>query len=151
MAENFHPTFKVVKTSKECAEFINRPHEDFPAFVQPTHDVLNIMIDCNYNEISSFIAKTIHSSIFSNEHDQITVGDWRRWNVTIGNFIPPHPIEILRFLPLIFPLVDGKNLIEWYRKFQSIHPFDDGNGRVGGVIVAVMNKIHNGEWLAPMQ
>ena len=25
---------------------------------------------------------------------------------------------------------------EWYNAFQRIHPFEDGNGRVGGAIIA---------------
>ena len=44
-------------------------------------------------------------------------------------------------------------LKDWYHDFETIHPFQDGNGRVGGVTVAVLARKFRPEkgWLAPGQ
>lgn len=34
---------------------------------------------------------------------------------------------------------------EWYIDFQTIHPFIDGNGRVGGCVVALMTNYHHSD------
>lgn len=48
-------------------------------------------------------------------------------------------------------LVELANLIKnWYIAFENIHPFSDGNGRVGGVVVALLSYIYSGgQFLAP--
>ena len=44
-------------------------------------------------------------------------------------------------------------LLDWYSDFETIHPFQDGNGRVGGVVVAVYSNLWSteGKYLAPCQ
>lgn len=32
---------------------------------------------------------------------------------------------------------------EWYIDFETIHPYRDGNGRVGGCVVALMTIYHH--------
>ena len=46
-----------------------------------------------------------------------------------------------------------EDLQDWYWDMETIHPFLDGNGRVGGVIVAGFAHARHPEkgWLAPNQ
>jgi fido (protein-threonine AMPylation protein) len=40
----------------------------------------------------------------------------------------------------------------WYAKFQRIHPFRDGNGRIGGIVLAWLTfNPSDRTMLAPLQ
>jgi fido (protein-threonine AMPylation protein) len=41
------------------------------------------------------------------------------------------------------------NYLAWYQQFETIHPFIDGNGRVGGVVIAVLSFNVNGVFTVP--
>ena len=44
-----------------------------------------------------------------------------------------------------------ENLIHWYSDFETIHLYQDGNGRTGGIIVAAFSYLQLGIYLAPEQ
>ncbi|MCE9603475.1 MAG: Fic family protein [Planctomycetia bacterium] len=80
-----------------------------------------------------------------------TPGEFRKVQVAIGEsrrFVPPPPIELARCLDdfekylhvdnnRFDPLVDC--FLAHYQ-FETIHPFKDGNGRVGRLLLALMTK-----------
>jgi fido (protein-threonine AMPylation protein) len=155
----FNPKFEWVQglnqadTFTEVASKINKPHEDYPDRVNQTLGALDTLFE--FDLISSFEARQIHSLIFPG---QSWSGKWREVEVKIGNDNPPPHFMVPSLIKKIFPAIRLRDyetqkvnyLIEWYRKFQIIHPFENGNGRVGGVIVAVLSW--NGEkMLAPLQ
>jgi hypothetical protein len=78
----------------------------------------------------------------------------RKVEVKVGEWNPPHPMFLQDLVNAIFPvfLTDMPfvhdrqkqisshiELIEWYKLFETIHPFEDLNGRVGGIIVAALS------------
>jgi hypothetical protein len=159
---NFNPHFIRVDTVEECADLINKPHEDYPDRVDDTVWAINLgilfSIDDMFSsadDISEFDCKSIHSLIM-HDLEPKHKGQWR--NVELDYPVDASPsfmiaghLEEQRLFPMNYTKMDESDIIRWYRAFQIIHPFIDGNGRVGGVIVAIAsNYLFEGKgYLAP--
>jgi Fic family protein len=145
---SFQPKFTWVNTPAECAYLINKPHEDFPKRVNATESVLVTLIKNQTDLITSFHARQIHSILFAGES---FAGKWRNCDVRIGKDFPPSHLQVPALIEKIFPVSQGRfNLPDWYKEFQEIHPFADGNGRVGGCAVAILSW-DGVKMLAPLQ
>ena len=78
-------------------------------------------------------------------------GKFRRCNVQVGGYVAPHWIKV--------PDLMAEWVLHWssaatpedikraHVAFESIHPFEDGNGRTGRMI---MNWQRNRAWLIPL-
>lgn len=145
------PTFKWVDTIDECAHEINSYHEDYPKYVEATRMVIQ-----NTTPVGKIFNRhllLIHRYIFA---DWSFKGKWREVNVKVGTHLPPSCLDIPSLMAKLESLYEATNLQDltgWYHDFETIHPFQDGNGRVGGVIVAAYaHKLHPYKgWLAPNQ
>jgi fido (protein-threonine AMPylation protein) len=160
----FNPTFTRVESVQECADLINVPHEDYPRRVDVTAEMINFYLGENLEYITEKVLKSIHAYIM---YDMKTAwrGAWRKEMAFLqksdGDIIAltapimiEGEIEEGQVFPLYFEdMLDDSDLIRWYRAFQIIHPFMDGNGRAGGAAVAIASHyITNGEYiLAPCQ
>lgn len=138
----FTPKFTITDSLEKCADMINRPHEDYPKRVDVTLAVMQDMIEWDSRKITEHDCKAIHSHVMW-DIEISQRGCWRNRDVTIGfdMGVAPHLIQTEIDEQKLFPvyIIDSEllSLIDWYRRFQIIHPFYDGNGRVGGIIVAV--------------
>ena len=76
-------------------------------------------------------------------------GEFRKWQVQIGSsgrFLPPPPQEIDRLMTNLEKCVNSAEsrydpLVRSYLihyQFEAVHPFGDGNGRVGRSLLALM-------------
>lgn len=93
-------------------------------------------------ELTMEVILTLHKMLISNIRDDIAgrfrVGDEY---VRVGNYIAPSPKEILERLEKMLVEYNSKsqeNIIKRMARlhltFENIHPFVDGNGRIGRVI-----------------
>lgn len=64
---------------------------------------------------------------------------FRQCQVFVGGHIPPPPKEIRERLERWYDLRKQMTAIEAYKEFEIIHPFVDGNGRVGKIILNWLN------------
>lgn len=155
----FKPKFKVVETIQDVALLINDPHVDVTtgegkALVAQTEYLLSILCDfpkmIEDNGFTRHDAMSIHQNLFYGK-EKFRPGHWRDTPAHVFNrdsgekfeFAPP--FEISPLMSNLMPVKKTDDLVEWYTKFQTIHPFTDGNGRVGGIIVAVLHKLNAGE------
>ena len=156
-AEKWNPHLQTVTDIDVCADCINIPHGDYPALVPATKDCILQGIE-NYTKddvITEREIKQIHSLVMR-EMQYIKIGDWR-WNeVHINNddgtvFHAPEAYLAPQLMMSIFPLEIGKmtkeDIITWYKRFETIHPFEDGNGRVGGIVMAIISYINFEEFI----
>ena len=140
------PNFQWVATPELAADSINRPHEDYPKRVPATVqaityvDVLLLPLLRKKTTIPPTLICDVHLIVFPNiwGHGE---DRYRRVNVAVGLHRPPDWELVPRLMQNLHDVYKGKVhsvevLQEWYKDFEAIHPFVDGNGRTGGVIVA---------------
>ncbi len=93
-------------------------------------------------ELNLDVILFLHKILISNIRDDIA-GRFRRGNefVRVGNYIAPNPKEVVKLLKemlISYNSTSHKNVImriaKLHLQFENIHPFIDGNGRIGRVI-----------------
>jgi Fic family protein len=99
--------------------------------------------------IASRLILAMHATLMSGARGKDkSPGAYRRVQVQIGatgKYVPPPQIEISRLMGNLEKFINGENefdpLVRCYLvhyQFEAIHPFMDGNGRVGRALLALM-------------
>lgn len=134
----WQPEFIWVDSVEECADLINRPHEDYPHGVQGTIDMIRHFAGSLMIRWSD--AQNIQKYVYESKNDgtHLNLG-MRQVPVKVGGWVPPSPLFLPDLIDNIFPVFHHQNLMDWYKIFQTIHPFEDLNGRVGGIILAALS------------
>jgi len=111
--------------------------------------------------VSKRLIKSLHKSLLTGVRgQQRSPGDFRKSQVHIGSdrrFIPPPPLEAIQCLNELEEYIHSEVEIDplifcfmVHYQFEAIHPFLDGNGRVGRLLLSLMifkwNKL-NSPWL----
>jgi Fic family protein len=116
------------------------PREIFEA--KNLERVMKYISNNNDKKLSIDLILLLHQMLMSNIDNDIA-GRFREGNelVRVGSHIAPHPNEIMEKIPemlLNFYNADTTNIISkvalLHLEFEYLHPFIDGNGRIGRVI-----------------
>lgn len=106
--------------------------------------------------VSRVILKAHETLMTAGEGDRFTPGAYRKQSVRVGNLVPPSAPEIPKLMadleryinePSDLPPLIRAGLV--HIQFETIHPFLDGNGRIGRLLIVLM-LIDNGLLESPI-
>ena len=100
------------------------------------------------------VSPITNNSVILRSHDilmkdqpQFNPGKWREYNVTVGYSIPPHYSIVPKLMDefnrfIISPKYDDLfKAVYSHIWFERIHPFADGNGRIGRAVLTVLSGL----------
>ena len=64
---------------------------------------------------------------------------FRTCGVRVGNRVCPPAADVPILLDKLFDRLPHLSPLDFYREFETIHPFVDGNGRTGKIILNTLN------------
>jgi hypothetical protein len=89
-------------------------------------------------------AETTHDDGLPLEEDVLALGGYiepeknrdgyRTVGVRVGYDLKPHPAEVPGLMKGLMELTSPIMAEEWFRQYEEIHPFRDGNGRTGQIL-----------------
>jgi len=99
--------------------------------------------------LSLALVRQLHQSLLGGVRGaDRTPGEFRKTQVHIGStrrFIPPPPLEVPRCLNELEGYIKSESDVDplvrcfmLHYQFETIHPFNDGNGRVGRLLLSLM-------------
>ncbi len=85
--------------------------------------------------------KNLKEGVFEDFANGYAVGDWKKRenrvsdiNVALPQEVPDRIYQLLNFY-ICKENIELKDIVVFHAKFENIHPFQDGNGRVGRMII----------------
>lgn len=104
------------------------------------------MLDTIEEKLSEDMIKKFHfilkeGTLTDEEKEWFVVGDYKKKKNFVGNITTSLPSEVAKDMHNLldwYEKIDNKrveDIIEFHVRFERIHPFQDGNGRVGRMIM----------------
>lgn len=105
---------------------------------------IDYVIDCAEQPLTEDIIKTLHKILKSGTKDSylswFNVGDYKKRANVVGGIETTPPSKVAEKMKTLLVEYNAKSnitieeIVEFHYKFERIHPFQDGNGRVGRLI-----------------
>ena len=108
--------------------------------------VFKYMLDTIDDKLSEEMIKKFHfilkdGTLTDSEKEWFNVGEYKSKKNFVGNITTSLPKDVAKDMKELFdwynkiPKKSIEDIIEFHVKFEKIHPFQDGNGRVGRMIM----------------
>ena len=88
-----------------------------------------------YDRLTKKTIKTTHNKILKERQPEIA-GEFRDVRVRVGQDMPPVPTKVPNLIAELLTVTPKTHpeAINWHVRFEKIHPFADGNGRIGRLL-----------------
>ena len=106
---------------------------------------IDLIIDRAQERLTESLIKELHlilkSGTSDSRKDWFTVGDYKLLPNEVGGNETTAPEDVHREMQALLKEYNGKkqksfeDIIDLHQRFESIHPFQDGNGRVGRLVM----------------
>ena len=106
--------------------------------------LVDYMLDIADQNLTEYIIKKFHKILkegtMNSRKEWFNVGDYKKLANEAGNMKTSLPKQTPKDMQKLMewynslPKVTIKDIIEFHARFEKIHPFQDGNGRVGRII-----------------
>lgn len=137
----------------------NKPNKDTQLVLNYTR-ALDVALDLLSNQglpLSLRVILRAHEALMSaGEGDKSSPGQFRKQSVRVGDLVPPPAPEVPRLMGVLEQYInDPSDMPPLIRaglahvQFETIHPFLDGNGRIGRLLIVLM-LIDNGLLKVPI-
>lgn len=143
--EGIHTTLLEVFTTT-AGEF--KPNKDTQLVLNYTHaldSALGMMVDKRIPLASRVILKAHEALLSVGEGDKASPGSFRKQQVRVGELVPPPATEVAALMSSLETYINKSashtSLIKAglaHVQFETIHPFLDGNGRIGRLLIVLM-------------
>lgn len=106
---------------------------------------IDMIIDHVKTELNEKFIKKLHfilkSGTSDSKKDWFAVGDYKKFPNEVGNMKTPLPEEVDHLMKDLLKEYNSKkektfeDILDFHVQFERIHPFQDGNGRIGRLIM----------------
>ena len=106
---------------------------------------IDLIIDRAEERLTENLIKELHlilkSGTSDSHKDWLTVGDYKRLPNEVGGCETTAPEDVHREMRMLLKEYNGikrksfVDIIDLHQRFEAIHPFQDGNGRVGRLVM----------------
>lgn len=106
---------------------------------------IDLIIDRAEEELSEGLIKELHlllkSGTSDSRRDWFAVGDYKRLPNEVGGCATTPPERVHDDMEALLAAYNEKGrktfeeIVDWHQRFEAIHPFQDGNGRVGRLLL----------------